>query len=260
MVETTATPTVGTHSGHEPFYDHRVPPYRCPACEDGVLLLRRDTLHLGETAESRAQEEAVGPEIGEGVWRFSCLFQCCDADCQEAVACVGRMWWSRDPRLSPNEEQIAWQPGMGQPMSSEDAMHRMQAELVHRYSPEHFLPPLRERSRASTKHDVKVADDYTWMIVGDVKYMFKLGRQANTIRVLHEAWEASGGVDGSGLSEEAIGKKIDSSAQRFRIDRAFEGNTALGAILRQIEKGQWALFISQESDASVPAPKESTTP
>ena len=31
---------------YEPFYDHRVPPYACPACPAGVLLLERETLHM----------------------------------------------------------------------------------------------------------------------------------------------------------------------------------------------------------------------
>jgi hypothetical protein len=51
-----------------------------------VLLLKHDTLHIGETAESRALADAVGPEIGVGRWRFFCLFECCDASCRWACA------------------------------------------------------------------------------------------------------------------------------------------------------------------------------
>ena len=100
-------PTEGAR--HEPFYEHRAPLYPCPACSAGVLLPKQGTLHFGQCAESRALYEAVGPEIGEGRWRFACLFECCATGCRETVACIGDMSWARDPRLpqEPGEPEPA---------------------------------------------------------------------------------------------------------------------------------------------------------
>jgi len=93
---------------------------------------------------------------------------------------------------------------------------------------------------------VTVADDFTWMVVRGQRYSFKSGMQANIIRVLYEAWLESGRRDGSGLSEKAIGEKVDSCAERFRVQKPFEGNKALGNILRTPSKGQWALFLGAD--------------
>ncbi len=212
-----ASPAKGV--SHEPFYDNRVPPYPCPTCADGVLLLRRDTLHIGEVAESRALNAAVGPEIGVGQWRFTCLFECCDANCQETVACNGSRSWGRDPRLpSEPEARVPWRPGMGPPPNLEEQMLRDQAELVHKYQPRHFLPPIEVHTRRRPESDVIVADDFTWIVAQGKRYTFKSGMQANIVRVLYQVWQGSGGRDGSGLSEKAIAQKVGSSADRFSYD------------------------------------------
>jgi hypothetical protein len=143
-------------------------------------------------------------------------------------------------------------------MSIEATMHQMQSEIVLRYSPTHFLPPLPERARAPIDDEIRTAPDFTWMVVRGVRYTFKPGIQANTIRVLFEAWKASGCQDGSGLSEQAIGRQVESSAQRFRIDRAFEGSKALDVILRPSGKGQWALFLGRDSEGDDRRAEEST--
>lgn len=230
---------------HEPFYGHRVPPYRCPACDGGVLLLMRDTLHFGETAESKLLDEAVGPEIGAGRWRFSCLFQCCDADCAEVVACAGAMSWAQDPRLPRDDAgPAAWTPGMGPVPDLEEQQCRAQAELAHRFQPLVFLPPVEGRAQDATARELRVADDFTWMDVDGVRYTFKPGRQADSIRVLYQAWVDSGRRDGSGMSEELIGEKTGSEAERFRIGRVFEGHSILDRVLRSCGKGQWALYFA----------------
>ena len=230
---------------HEPFYGHRAPPYRCPACDGGVLLLMRDTLHFGQTAESRALDEAVGPEIGAGQWRFSCLFKCCDADCAEVVACVGTMSWARDPRLPENGTgPVAWVPGMGPIPDLDEQQRRAQAELAHRFQPTVFLPPVDGRIDEATAREVYVAPDFTWMDIGGVRYTFKLGRQADSIRVLYQAWIDGGRRDGSAMSEKLIGERIESSAERFRSDRVFEDHPILHSVLRSCGKGQWALCFT----------------
>lgn len=236
---------------HEPFYGHRAPPYRCPACDGGVLLLMRDTLHFGQTAESRALDEAVGPEIGAGQWRFSCLFKCCDADCAEVVACVGTMSWARDPRVPRDEAgSIAWTLGAGPVPDLDEQKRRAQAELAHRFQPIAFLPAVEGRVRDSTAREPRVADDFTWMDVNGVRYTFGLGRQSDSIRVLYQAWIDGGRRDGTGMSEKLIGERIGSSAGRFRIDRAFEDNPILHRVLRSCGKGQWALYFAPLEDES----------
>lgn len=233
------------HRSHPPFYGHRVPPYRCPACDGGVLLLMRDTLHFGEIGESRMLYEAVGPEIGAGQWRFVCLFQCCDADCSEAVACVGTMSWARDPRLSRDDAgPSAWSPGMGPVPDLDEQRRQAQAELAHRFQPLVFLPPVEGHVDGATAREVRVAADYTWMDVGGVRYSFKLGRQADSIRVLYQAWIDGGRRDGTGMSEKLIGERIESSAERFRIARVFEDHPILHRVLRSCGKGQWALYFT----------------
>jgi hypothetical protein len=233
---------------HEPFYGHRVPPYRCPACDGGVLLLMRDTLHFGETAESRMLGETVGPEIGAGRWRFSCLFKCCDADCAEVVACVGTMSWARDPRLPRDDAGPAvWAPGMGPVPDLDEQQRRAQAELAHRFQPLVFVPPVVGCVEEATAREVRVADDFTWMDVGGVRYSFRPGRQADSIRVLYQAWIDGGRRDGSGVPEKLIGEQIESGAGRFRVDRVFEGHQILHRILRTPGKGQWALYFASAS-------------
>lgn len=233
---------------HEPFYDHRVPPYPCPACAAGVLDLKRDTLHFGRWAESRALYEAVGPEIGEGWWRFVCLFECCEANCRETVACVGDMSWARDPRLprEPSEPAI-WQPGSGPFPDIGEQLRRQQAELVHEYQPRHFLPAVPTRAGGAAEGEVTVADDFTWMVVRGKRFRFETPTQARVIGVLYETWVESGRRDGSGLSEKTIGDKAGSSADRFRVQKVFDGNDALNRILRSPSKGQWALYLGADS-------------
>jgi len=169
-----------------------------------VLWLKRDTLHIAEGAESRAICEAVGPEIGEGRWRFACLFECCDAGCRETVACIGEMSWTRDPRLprEPNP-RLVWEPGSGPVPDLVEQRRREQAQLVHEYRPRVFLPPVDVQARRTPDGDVTVADDFTWMVVRGERYHFKTGMQASILRVLYEVWVDGGRRDGSGLSEKA---------------------------------------------------------
>jgi len=220
----------------------------------GVLLLRRDTLHIGEIAESRALADAVGPEIGVGQWRFVCMFECCDADCRETVACIGEMSWTHDPRLPGDPNPVTpWQLGSGPFPDIVEQRRREQAELVHEYRPQHFLPPVATEPRSVSERDVAVADDFTWIVAGRRRYAFKTGTQSSVIRVLYEAWLESGRRDGSGLREKVIGERIDSSANRFRLQKAFADSEALGRILRSPSKGQWALFLGSGDDRDATA-------
>ncbi len=239
-------PTLPAGLSHAPFHDHRVPPYRCPRGHGGVLLLKRETLCIAETAESRRLEEAVGPEIGAGLWRFSCLFQCCDADCGEVVVCTGEMSWVRDPRLPRSHgAPVKWSPPEGLPFDFGEQMRRDQAELVHEYRPMHFDPALAEDpTPTDDREDVRVADDFSWIVVRGKRYTFRPGNEAKTIGVLWEAWKAAGRQDGCGLTEKTIRDKIDSSADRLRVHEIFKDHEILkDRILRPVGKGQWSLYL-----------------
>lgn len=248
------TPGPADPALHEPFYDHRIPPYACPACATGVLLLKPDTLHIGEAAESRALADAVGPEIGVGQWRFVCLFECCDASCRETVACIGEMSWTRDPRLPRVPGPVTlWEPVSGPFPDVAEQRRREQAELVHEYQPRQFLPAVGAHARCVPEGDVRVAEDFGWMVVRGKRYDFKAGIQASVIRVLYQAWLESGRRDGSGLSEKAVGELVGSCADRFRLQKAFADNEALDRILRSTGKGQWALFLGAGHDRDATA-------
>ena len=101
--------------------------------------------------------------------------------------------------------------------------------------------------------DVRVAEDFGWMVVRGKRYDFKVGIQASVIRVLYQAWLESGRRDGSGLSEKAAGDLVGSSADRFRLQKAFADNEALDRILRSTGKGQWARFLGAGHDRDATA-------
>ena len=230
---------------HEPFYDHRVPPYSCPSCAAGVLLLKRETLHIGETAESRRLCEAAGPEVGGGQWLFSCLFQCCDPDCTEVVSAVGTMSWTRDPRLPPDDSAIARGAVSGRLPDPGEQMLREQVQLVHRYQPVHFLPSVDVSGREGALDRVHVADDFVWMVVDGTRYEFETGRQADIIRVLYDVWLKGGREDGAGLTATTIRDQIGSAAQRLRVRTIFKDHAILGnGVLRSDRRGQWALHFT----------------
>lgn len=66
--------------------------------------------------------------------------------------------------------------------------------------------------------------------------------------MLYEAWLESGRRDGSGLSEKEIGEGIGSSADRFRLQKAFADSETVGSIPRSPSKGQWALCLGTGND------------
>ena len=76
------------------------------------------------------------------------------------------------------------------------------------------------------------------------RYTFAKGNQAETIRVLWEAWEAGG----HSLSQESIGEKICSKADRFELQKVFRTrqedggyspHPAWGTMIRQSTKGSY---------------------
>ena len=76
------------------------------------------------------------------------------------------------------------------------------------------------------------------------RYTFAKGDQAETIRVLWEAWEAGG----HSLSQESIGEKICSKADRFELrkvfrtrqeDGGYSPHPAWGTMIRQSTKGSY---------------------
>jgi len=84
--------------------------------------------------------------------------------------------------------------------------------------------------------------DFTWIIWCRQQFAFSTGNQAESIRCLWEAWEASGRRDGCGLNEKSIGEAAQSSADNFRLAALFRGHPCWGTVIRRCGKGQFSLF------------------
>ncbi len=70
-----------------PFFPSALPPWRCPQCIDGALVLVKDSLKIEETSESK--KDRKNPDW-DPEWirqRFSVLLRC--GQCQEPVFAVG---------------------------------------------------------------------------------------------------------------------------------------------------------------------------
>jgi len=89
------------------------------------------------------------------------------------------------------------------------------------------------------------SDDFTSVDWFGTKYTFSKGQQAESVKVLWEAWETGG----HSLSEMTIGEKIASSSDRFRLAHVFRikggkvqgTHTAWGTMIQSVEKGIFAL-------------------
>lgn len=91
--------------------------------------------------------------------------------------------------------------------------------------------------------DVTHAPDFTWLRCAAGIFHFKMGNQAEAIRVLYEVWQKSGCRDGCGLGESTIGELIKSSSDNFRMAVTFAGHSGLGSIIRSVSKGVFALYL-----------------
>jgi len=120
--------------------------------------------------------------------------------------------------------------------ASRDSARRMSMEAGEAVSlsrPEHEVP--QQESHAS---------DFSWMRVGDRLYQFDTPLQRQVVKVLFAERERAGGVDGCGLSSEALRLAAESNASRFRLELVFKRNPALRTILRKTGQTGWGLFLS----------------
>jgi hypothetical protein len=92
---------------------------------------------------------------------------------------------------------------------------------------------------------VRVAIDSSWIVTRMDRFEFTTPRQRQIIDVLYTAWVGAGKLDGSGVLAETICDKIGAkrTTARLRIDKIFQGNPALGTILRKSGPNSWALYL-----------------
>jgi hypothetical protein len=98
------------------------------------------------------------------------------------------------------------------------------------------------------KPEVRHADDFAWVCVGDHKFDFKTLSQRQVVEVLFDQWEASGRKDGASMTLSAIIEKSNAATSRLRMERVFKDNPAMGKLIQRVGKGQWALFVGDLLD------------
>ena len=104
------------------------------------------------------------------------------------------------------------------------------------------------------------SEDFSSVNWFGIRYRFSKGNQAQAIRVLWEAWKQGT----HGLSQETIGEKIESSAERFEIRKTFrrknpdtgkrEQHPAWGTMIQPEGKGCYRL-VPPKSDRSTDNPR-----
>lgn len=107
----------------------------------------------------------------------------------------------------------------------------------------HPAAPARPRSTHSAKR-VATAPDFSWMRVGENVYRFDTTNQRGLVRVLFEAWERSGRIDGCGLTEAAIQEGMGVAVERLRVPRVLGATGALDTIVRRVAPAVWALYLN----------------
>jgi hypothetical protein len=131
---------------------------------------------------------------------------------------------------------------------------------------ERFAPEMRMGSQASgslgptptgSEPAFSHSEDFTSSVWGTARYTFTKGQQAESVRVLWEAWEKGG----HSLSQETIAAKIGSDAKRsFVLSKVFrkkkpgggyEKHPAWGTMIQQDGKGSYRLVPPESS----PIPK-----
>jgi hypothetical protein len=73
----------------EYFMREHLPAWQCPVCERGNLRLKKETLHIGHSAEVIAEQHHPDWEPHWERGRFSCLLVCDQSKCGEIVAMTG---------------------------------------------------------------------------------------------------------------------------------------------------------------------------
>ncbi len=96
------------------------------------------------------------------------------------------------------------------------------------------------------------SDDFTSVNWFGTRYYFTKGNQAETVKVLWEAWESGG----HSLSQETIRARIESNDDRFRLshvfrmkkkDGGYEQHPAWGSMIQEVTKGSYHLVSPDSS-------------
>lgn len=90
------------------------------------------------------------------------------------------------------------------------------------------------------------SEDFTSVLWYGKKYVFKKGIQAAVVKALWEAWEAGTPT----LSEETIGEKSGSAAERFKLRDNFRNHPAIDKFIVPAERGCWKLDDGKKNNIS----------
>lgn len=108
-------------------------------------------------------------------------------------------------------------------------------------------PPAQSTPPVSESNEVRVAEDFTWIVWYGQEYHFSKGLQQESMRCLYTNWEMSGKRSGLGLSELTIAEKTGSGSTKFRLAHVFRGHKCWGKLIRKSGsgKGTFALFAPE---------------
>jgi hypothetical protein len=81
------------------------------------------------------------------------------------------------------------------------------------------------------------SEDFTFVSWYGAEYTFALGVQSSAVRALWQEWEKTG----LGLHQETIRNAIDVERDSFRMDTAFCGHVAFGAMIQRCGDGKYRL-------------------
>lgn len=73
----------------EPLSQNHTPSWHCPTCTGGYLALVTNSLHYGETTESKEAHDHPGWGPEWITFRFSALLKCQNENCEEPVSAAG---------------------------------------------------------------------------------------------------------------------------------------------------------------------------
>lgn len=109
-----------------------------------------------------------------------------------------------------------------------DVLYKLQGQAMKREREASVDPPA-----SGANH----SEDFTSVNWYGTSYTFSKGNQAESVRVLWDAWEAGG----HSLSQETIKEKIKSSAERFELRKTFLRHPAWGTMIMDVGKGMYRL-------------------
>ena len=87
---------------------HSAPPWPCPHCKRGTLVLVKDSLTPAETVASATAHDDPNWDPDWVAYTFSCWLKCANTACGQRVAVIGT--GGLEPRFDPEVRQESWEP------------------------------------------------------------------------------------------------------------------------------------------------------